>query len=128
MKFEMWVPIKPIAKGRPRLSGNHTFTPKRTREFEEELRFSFELEVNNQKWICDDSPIDADIRFYFAHKKKTGLHTCRPDLDNLFKAVADAGNGILYNDDSQIYHASISKRYADIGVEGINIILWKGSL
>ena len=124
--MNIWIPIKPIAKGRPRLSGTHTFTPKRTREFEKELKERLDLLCFDEKWVCDDSPIDIAVIFFFSHKKKTGLHTCRPDLDNLFKAVADAGNGILYNDDSQIYHASISKRYNDC--DGIQIVIQKGSL
>jgi Holliday junction resolvase RusA-like endonuclease len=39
----------------------------------------------------------------------------RPDGDNLLKAVQDAGNGLLWKDDSQIVVAKISKMYAGAG-------------
>ena len=37
--------------------------------------------------------------------------TCRPDLDNLMKGVADALNGVAYKDDGQIAGAVIRKQY-----------------
>jgi Holliday junction resolvase RusA-like endonuclease len=36
----------------------------------------------------------------------------RPDGDNLFKAIADAGNGILWEDDSQICDGRFLKLYS----------------
>jgi Holliday junction resolvase RusA-like endonuclease len=36
-------------------------------------------------------------------------HTSKPDVDNLAKAVFDALNGLLWQDDSQVYQASVSK-------------------
>lgn len=41
---------------------------------------------------------------YYANKK--------PDLDNLMKSLADALNGLLYRDDSQICEAVLTKRVA----------------
>ncbi|NDD52854.1 RusA family crossover junction endodeoxyribonuclease [bacterium] len=38
--------------------------------------------------------------------------TKKPDLDNLYKAVADALNGIAYIDDSQIIKVVASKEYS----------------
>ena len=35
------------------------------------------------------------------------------DLDNLFKAISDALNGVAYNDDSQIIEATIRKFYGE---------------
>lgn len=35
------------------------------------------------------------------------------DIDNLFKAVADALNGVAYDDDSQIVEATVRKLYLD---------------
>lgn len=39
--------------------------------------------------------------------------TSRPDIDNLYKAVTDALNGIVYRDDSQITRAIMRKQYAE---------------
>jgi Holliday junction resolvase RusA-like endonuclease len=36
-------------------------------------------------------------------------HTGRPDVDNLLKAALDAGNGVLWMDDSQVSEAVVRK-------------------
>ena len=41
------------------------------------------------------------------------LHTKRGDVDNIFKIIADALNGIAYDDDGQIAEAYIKKMYSD---------------
>ena len=45
-------------------------------------------------------------------------HTCKPDGDNLGKAVLDALNDSgLWRDDAQVAHLTIQKRWANIGEE-----------
>ena len=39
--------------------------------------------------------------------------TVKPDCDNILKLVADALNGIAYDDDKQIVTMSVMKRYGD---------------
>lgn len=39
-------------------------------------------------------------------------HIKKPDVDNLVKAVWDALNGLLWRDDSQIWHIDAAKWYA----------------
>ncbi|MEG2395214.1 MAG: RusA family crossover junction endodeoxyribonuclease, partial [Ruthenibacterium sp.] len=39
--------------------------------------------------------------------------TCKPDMDNVVKVVADALNGIAYHDDSGIVEMRIAKRYGN---------------
>ncbi len=46
-----------------------------------------------------------------ARRKKTG----KPDCDNLVKAIGDAGNGILWHDDSQIFDVRCRKFIAAQG-------------
>ena len=72
-----------------------------------------------------DTPIEVECRFYFKPPKsytktkmkqissKQMLYTKKPDVDNLFKGVTDALNGVLYNDDSQIVKATMYKEYSD---------------
>jgi len=38
--------------------------------------------------------------------------TCKPDLDNIAKAVGDACNGVVWVDDKQIASLSITRRYS----------------
>jgi Holliday junction resolvase RusA-like endonuclease len=45
-------------------------------------------------------------------------HVKRGDLDNLVKALADALNGVAYEDDSQIYSLKAKKLYSqEPGIE-----------
>lgn len=72
-----------------------------------------------------DTPIEVECRFYFSPPKsytktklkqissKQMLYTKKPDVDNLFKGVTDALNGVIYKDDSQIIKATMYKEYSD---------------
>ncbi|HPG10330.1 MAG TPA: RusA family crossover junction endodeoxyribonuclease [Chitinophagaceae bacterium] len=46
--------------------------------------------------IPASTPFDVEINFYY-HPDKKPLHYC--DLDNLIKAVMDAGNKVIFGDD-----------------------------
>ena len=39
--------------------------------------------------------------------------TTKPDIDNVAKAVFDAMNGIVFQDDKQIVNQMVTKRYSD---------------
>lgn len=39
--------------------------------------------------------------------------TKKPDVDNIIKIIADALNGVAYNDDKQIVMCSCGKYYTD---------------
>jgi Holliday junction resolvase RusA-like endonuclease len=45
----------------------------------------------------------------------------RIDIDNVYKSITDAMNGIVYLDDSQIVEAHIKKVYAEIA--GANVMV-----
>ena len=51
--------------------------------------------------------------------------TKRPDGDNVLKLVADALNGVAYEDDSQIVYMTIKKEYASRGFLRIRIEEYK---
>lgn len=119
-----------VGKGRPRVSrrGNyvHTYTPEKTRNFEEALRFEF-MASN-----CEPMPVygrDVTLKAKVLigvsipksySKKKQAL--CRdrfiapskkPDIDNILKAIFDALNGYAYVDDVQIVRVYAEKVYAE---------------
>lgn len=105
------LPTKPVAKGRPRFTRNgHTYTPKKTREATEALQWLMKEEWNAPP-ISD--PTVVAFRFYmpipksWSKKERSYMigrpHVKKPDLDNLIKLVKDAGNGILWEDDSLIW-------------------------
>jgi hypothetical protein len=43
------------------------------------------------------------------------------DIDNVYKSITDAMNGIVYTDDSQIVEAHITKVYAETA--GANVMV-----
>lgn len=120
MTVEFEVDGKPQGKGRPRLGKQHTYTPKRTVDYERKVKESY---VDATNHTFGKSPVKAEILAVFAVPKSTrksligrmisGLIKCikRPDVDNIAKSILDALNGIAYYDDSQVYKLTVEKVY-----------------
>lgn len=125
-----------VGKGRPRVSrrGNyvHTYTPEKTRVFEEAIRFEFMAQNCEQMPVYPkEVPLKIAVRVGVAipqsySKKKQAL--CRdgflvpskkPDLDNICKSIFDAlqgrsnDPGYAFADDSQIVEIVAWKEYAE---------------
>ncbi len=121
---EIWIPIIPVAKGRPRFSNGHAFTPKKTRDAEKFIRdyVFFHHMIPHPL----DGPLALSIRFFFKKVvNNTKYHTKRPDIDNLAKLVLDSlgphvytylgvktlAEGILFSDDCQVVSLMADKYY-----------------
>ena len=119
-----------VGKGRPRVSrrGNyvHTYTPEKTRVFEEAIRFEFMASNCEPMPVYKrETPLHAKVTIGVSipksySKKKQAL--CRdrfiapskkPDIDNILKAIFDALNGYAYADDVQIVRVYAEKVYAE---------------
>ena len=108
----------PVAKARPRMTrSGHAYTPEKTKQAE------YVLKSTMMKWtqgkpefpLSKTRACHVTIHFYIDRPKSKAntLHvTTRPDLDNYLKLVMDAGNGILWDDDSCITKIITSKSYA----------------
>lgn len=116
------IPITPKPQSRPR------FTKHRKTPYEEAPMKAYKNAVKyhtmaTKPLLIEKGPVMIDICF-FVHppayilkvkKNRTSLEEetmyCdkKPDIDNYFKAVTDAVNGILYKDDGQIA-VSISRK------------------
>lgn len=107
------IPIKPIPKGRPRLGMGKVYTPQRTKNFEDQVRFIARASFN-AKGV---KPFQREVFIYvwFCFKGKTiGYnYTSSSDIDNLQKSVFDGMNGIAYNDDRQIVFVYAEKVWAE---------------
>lgn len=105
--------VDPVPKGRPRMSrGGHAFTPLKTREAERIVQLMAQKQHGNLPLV--GGPMQIDLEFVMDRPKKPknkNYHVTRPDLDNLVKLVLDALNGVLWNDDAQIFSLSAKKRY-----------------
>ena len=118
--IEFFVPGKPVPMARPRVTRTgHAYTPKNCADYKS-LVAAFARDVMRGKELYDGE-VWVEISFYFMtptswSKKKRETMTgkgviSRPDMDNLYKAVTDALNGIVYRDDSQITRAVMMKQY-----------------
>ena len=63
-------------------------------------------------------PLVVGLTFVFPRPKTTKLQFPKPDLDNLSKSALDAGNGILWNDDTQVTGLVANKSWAAPGDPG----------
>lgn len=95
MTFAITIHGDPVPKGRARVVNGHTYTPKRTQEAEKEIQQA----LRDRGATPLSGPLSVTLRFY----RKTH-RLC--DLDNLTKTCLDAGNGYLWDDDSQIVELS----------------------
>lgn len=118
----------PVGKSRPKFTTvkGHAvaYTPAKTVNYETLVRLSYQQQCAGCMFD-KDKPLRAIIRAFFPIPKSVSkmkreqmrdlriLHTKRPDVDNIVKAVLDALNGVAYYDDSQIAEVMISKAYAE---------------
>lgn len=115
------VPGVPQGKGRPRVTRNGTFTPKKTRDYEKKVRDCYIAQGGHM--FPDDTPLFASITAIFPipsslSKKRRALfngkrHCKKPDADNVAKAILDALNGVAYRDDSAVSSLLVYKIYGD---------------
>ena len=114
----------PIGKQRPKFRkiGNfvQTYTPKKTVDFEQQVRKAAEKAMGGM------GPLETPVALYCYVRLLPGrsfpkkrLEAClsglerpkKPDLDNVVKAVQDALNGVIYKDDAQIVSLHATKKY-----------------
>lgn len=120
--IEFTVKGLPVAKGRPRVTRYGTYTPRKTKDYEKLVQYSFK---NQYKGQALQGALKIRIDFYMYIPKNTSkkrrklkndkeiLPTKRPDFDNLTKSITDALNGLAFEDDNQIAEAHIYKYYSD---------------
>lgn len=118
-------------KQRPRVVRNrytgrvHTLTPQETVDYENKVKASFWEACDGEKFFLTGA-VQMTVNVYVEIAKSTPKKTrekmltgeLKPitrtgDLDNLYKAITDALNGVAYSDDSQIIEATIRKFYAE---------------
>lgn len=120
-----------VGKGRPRVTARggkfaHAYTPKRTKDFEDAIRFEFmagnceQMPVyKREQALKAEVTIGVSIPQSYSKKKQSLCRSRfivpnkRPDIDNILKAVFDALNGYAFEDDAQITMLKAEKVYAD---------------
>ena len=89
--IKLTIPGRPVPKGRPRVVGRRAYTPAKTKQAEAKIA------------VCalaqGIKPIAGCVMMMCIFHYKGKGHA---DCDNLLKLVADAGQGIFYENDRQI--------------------------
>ncbi len=118
------IPGAPISKARPRFYRRGKFVGTYNSQETEEGKAMLFL---REQWRREPTiqPIILEATFFMpipkgTSKKKTIQmiegeikHIKRPDCDNLLKFLKDCCNGIVWNDDSQVYKVIAEKRYSE---------------
>jgi crossover junction endodeoxyribonuclease RusA len=103
--LEFVVHGQPVPKGRPRFGVGRAFTPKRTREWETWVRRAASAAIHfdhpRREWPTKAN-VNLELGFWFADAR-------RRDIDNAAKAILDAGNGVLWVDDSQVCRLLVTR-------------------
>lgn len=119
------VPGEPCGKARPRVVDGHAYTPHKTKAYEHRIAIACrQANPGIKPWPAGTPltltviarcgiPKSATRAQRKAMQSLDVLPTKKPDADNIAKAVADALNGIVYHDDSQIVWMLVCKQYSD---------------
>jgi len=113
----------PVGKGRPRFvrKTGRTYTPSRTRDYEDRLRLAAVLAMRGRKPLA--GALELGMMAYLpipqswsrgqreAAARGTLLPTSKPDGDNILKLI-DSLNGVVWADDAQVTDTVVRKRYA----------------
>lgn len=115
------VPGVPIGKGRPRVTSHGTYTPQKTRDYEQKVRLCWKTQCPGMAF--GKEPLMVSICAYFPVPKSASkrrreamegtYHISRPDCDNIAKAILDSLNGLAFPDDSTVQFSHVRKIYTN---------------
>jgi Holliday junction resolvase RusA-like endonuclease len=124
----------PVPKGRPRFARRgqfvQTYTDVKTIDYETHVAMKARQAIGASEPLQGALTVFLYLRYtipasYSKKRKEACLrgveYPKRIDLDNVYKSITDAMNGIVYTDDSQIVEAHITKVYAETA--GANIMV-----
>jgi Holliday junction resolvase RusA-like endonuclease len=121
----LYAEIKPQAKQSTKFGRGHSYTPKKKRMYLEEL-------ATKLGQTFDGVPMEGQLRVAVVYSfpwRKTdkdrepwALMDRRPDIDNLFKPLADCLEAVgVFGDDAQIVEVTIRKIRHDIPAISVKI-------
>jgi len=123
--LEIKIPMRPVAKARPRFANGRCYTDEKTKRAEDAIAWAVKAEMIKHGIPMYETALSMYVEFGFAFPKslskqerelvKNGKfhHIKRPDLDNVCKTVMDSLNGLAYRDDSLIAHLEAFKVYGE---------------
>ena len=132
--FHLDVPGVAVPKGRPRMTrSGHVYTPEKTREYEERVRFAARITMAGRKVITGPCLIHVAVFFAtpasMSKRSRQGIfdagawHVKKPDLDNIVKRAIDGitGDDSVILDDKQIVEICTFKTYAESSLLSLDV-------
>lgn len=125
--LDFTVCAKAVGKGRPRLTTRggyaHAYTPAKTREFENLVGWAAKRAMCQRPPVASGRALFVQITvsivppLSWSKKRRSesfgAFCSKKPDTDNVAKAILDAMNGIVYEDDAQVVGLIVQKFYAE---------------
>jgi Holliday junction resolvase RusA-like endonuclease len=99
------VPGNPLPKQSYRHSKHGGYTPKRIKDWQQAVSVTAMFAMFDLSLETQQGDLACELVFVRGDRRKV-------DLDNLSKAVLDAMNGIVYEDDKQIVDLRLRKFYS----------------
>lgn len=111
---------QPQGKARPRFANGHAYTPTKTKEYEEAIKWAYKAAGGK----LNSGYVAVNIQAFYkipkaTTKEKRGMiergfikPAVKPDIDNVIKAVLDGLNETAYSDDAQVVRVSAAKFYS----------------
>lgn len=90
---------EPRPMSRPRVTRHSTYTPATARHAKSAVQMYLRAKIT----VPTRQEVAVEVDFYLGNRRKC-------DIDNLWKLVSDAGNGVVWNDDTQIVEVLMRKR------------------
>jgi Holliday junction resolvase RusA-like endonuclease len=114
----LWIPGKPVPKGRPRFYRGHALTPKATHDYEKRIAVAWSERYGFD--FIEDEAITVHVE---AHSKTAG----RADVDNYLKIALDGLQGAAFQNDNKVTEAKVRKFKVDTpDREGMRILVLTG--
>lgn len=125
--LDFTVYAKAVGKARPRVTTRfgyaHAYTPAKTREFENLVGWSARRAMCQRPPVASGRAVFVQITvslvppLSWSRKRRSDVFGAfcpkKPDVDNGAKAILDAMNGIVYEDDAQVAGLVVQKFYAE---------------
>lgn len=121
------IPGDPQGKERPRFGSGRVYTPRKTARYEALAGYEARGAMGAMGTLAPvGCPVRVAIRAFYsvpASYTKRQRAECaamarmpgKPDADNIAKAVLDALNGIVFEDDRQVQRLAVSKLWCEGG-------------
>lgn len=101
--------LNPVPASRPRVSKYGTYYLPTYRNFRDEIKAL--IKKGADSYTKESGPLRVTVDCFVTRPKTTERDWPRGDVDNYAKAVLDSLNGVVWDDDDQIIHLTVIKRF-----------------